>query len=385
MSTRIDRTIVLVASSRHAELAKEAGAQSTFVIAPAAGVEALMRRDEVRPEVDIFLRVVIALPPGCEALRDDLAVRLGDERCSTTEWTDRDSAADILARARPLWSDEISTLKDIPDPGPQKTYTTGIDGLDRHGLRLITPAFMPVIGPYGSGKSILIRQLLTNLWRLHGLKFLLTSFEEKVKPRYQEDFRRLLLGFPVHDASPSQIAHADDELERCAVFLRRKRNTLLDADRLLHLIETAVKRHGLRAVCVDPINEVDHVVPRGESKTDYMGRFIMRLKQLADDYNLLMIVCAHPPKDGVEKRLSGTGLLTLNDAADTAHFGNKADIGWCVWRPGLTGPTRLHIDKLKDHDVMGKPTVADLRLDAHAGGFVVTRIGYDIIEKPRAA
>ena len=36
---------------------------------------------------------------------------------------------------------------------------------------------------------------------------------------------------------------------------------------------------------IDPVNEIDHQVPRGESKTDYMGKFIMRLKALADDYS----------------------------------------------------------------------------------------------------
>jgi hypothetical protein len=92
-----------------------------------------------------------------------------------------------------------------------------------------------------------------------------------------------------------------------------------------------------------------------------------------------MICCVHPPKDGVEKRLSKLGLLTLNDGADSAHWGNKADIGWCLWRSELTGPTLLHIDKLKDHDVMGEPTLAVLHLNKALGCFEVTRIGYDIL------
>jgi twinkle protein len=127
------------------------------------------------------------------------------------------------------------------------------------------------------------------------------------------------------------------------------------------------------------VNEVDHVVPHGESKTDYMGRFIMRLKQLADDYELLMIACAHPPKDGVEKRMSKSGLLTLNDGADTAHWGNKADIGWCAWRTTMRGPTLLHVDKLKNHEAMGEPTLAELHLDKALGRFDVMRTGYDIL------
>ena len=51
--------------------------------------------------------------------------------------------------------------------------------------------------------------------------------------------------------------------------------------------------------------------------------------------------------------------------APQGFWGNKADIGWCVWRD-LTGPTYLHIDKLKDHETMGKPTLAALHLD-HTG------------------
>ena len=74
---------------------------------------------------------------------------------------------------------------------------------------------MPIIGPYASGESVLLRQLLFNLWRLHKWKFLLTSFEENVKPRYQRDFRRHLIGRPMCTEqgeilwSDSNIAKAD--------------------------------------------------------------------------------------------------------------------------------------------------------------------------------
>jgi hypothetical protein len=92
-----------------------------------------------------------------------------------------------------------------------------------------------------------------------------------------------------------------------------------------------------------------------------------------------VICAAHPPKDGVEKRLSKGKLLTLNDGADTSHYGNKSDIGWCVWRPDFEGPTLLHIDKLKDHETMGKPTLAELVLDPKRNQFNVNRLGYEIL------
>src|SRR6185436_6486333 len=122
-----------------------------------------------------------------------------------------------------------------------------------------------------------------------GWKFVVTSCEEKVKPRYRHDLRRHLIGKRVELWTAEQIASADAEIDNAAVFLRRKRGTVLDLERLRDRIEFAVRVYGVKVVAIDPVNEVDHQVPRGESKTDYMGKFIMELKALADDYGLLMI------------------------------------------------------------------------------------------------
>lgn len=332
------------------------------------------------PHIERWQSYVILIPEGGENIRDTIAMNLDDLRCRWNWWPgyDPDALHTAIATARPMWTDEVCTMADVPESGPVETYRTGFSGLDEHGWRLVLPAFMPVIGPYGSGKSVFLRQLLVNLWRIHGWPFLLTSFEEKIKPRYERDLRRNLIGKPMEVWTDTDVARADIEMQACARFLRRKRGETLDQARLLNRIEYAVRVYGVRVVCIDPVNEIDHQVPRGESKTDYMGRFIMALKALADDYNLLMIVCAHPPKDGVEKRLSKNGLLTLNDGADTAHWGNKADIGVCLWR-NLDGPTLIHVDKLKDHESMGKPTLAELHLDPRLNQFRVGRVGYEIM------
>ncbi|HET9533863.1 MAG TPA: hypothetical protein VFP43_00735 [Mesorhizobium sp.] len=160
------------------------------------------------------------IPEKFEHIRDAVAIRLGDEFCRWAYLPDK--AEDVAARvggARPMWTDEIATMQDIPDAGDAKTYTSGFASLDQHGLRIVLPAFMPIIGPYASGESVLLRQLLFNLWRLHKWKFLLTSFEENVKPRYQRDFRRHLIGRPMCTEqgeilwSDSDIAKADIERE----------------------------------------------------------------------------------------------------------------------------------------------------------------------------
>jgi hypothetical protein len=374
---RLDDPLVLVIDERQWDECRVAGLPH---VRHASTPQDLLNSDgTLRDELQWFSSFVILIPEGGENLRDTIAMNIGDERCKWAYWPyDPADIPAAVANASRMWTDEICLISDVPEPGPVKTYKTGIQGLDEHGLRLTLPSFFPIVGPYGSGKSVLLRQLLVNLWRLHGWRFLLTSFEEQIKPRYERDLRRNIIGLRQSEWSARDIAKADAELKQMAVFFRRKRNTVLDLDRLIDRIEFAVRVYGVKVVAIDPVNEIDHVVPKGMAKTDYIGQFIMRLKDLASDYGLLMIVLVHPPKDGVEKRLQRAGMLTLNDGADSANWGNKADMGWAVWRD-VNGPTMLHVDKIKDHETMGKPTLAQLRLDTEMNQFHVARIGYDIL------
>lgn len=375
---KFTEALVVVVGDETARQCRDAGLKHVRDVS-AGPMTLLDSSGNVLPQIEFFDSYVILIPPGGEDLRDTIAMNLGDERC---RWAyvpnEPENIPVVVMAAERMWTDEIARMDDIPEPGPQKLYTTGFDGLDRYGLRLTTPAFVPLIGPYGSGKSVFLRQLLINLWRLHGWRFLLTSFEEKVKPRFQRDLRRHLIAKAESTWTDDDVRAADDELNDAAVFLRRKRNTVLDLDRLLNRIEYAVRVYGVKVVAIDPVNEIDHQVPRGMAKTDYIGSFIMRLKQLADDYDLLMICALHPPKDGVEKRLQKNGVLTLNDGADSANWGNKADIGFCMWR-NMTGPTLLHIDKVKDHETMGRPNLVEMIHDPVFNKFRVGRIGYDLL------
>ena len=224
------------------------------------------------PGLEYFESYVILIPHKGENLRDRIALNVGDDRC---KWAylpnEPENIPIVIAAAKRMWLDEVARLDDIPQPGPTQVYATGFPELDRHGLRLSTPAFMPIVGPYGSGKSIFLRQLLINLWRLHGWRFLLSSFEEKVKPRFERDLRRHLLGKVEATWTEQNILDADAEINRACVFLRRKRNTLLDADRLIDRIEFAVRVYGIRVAAIDPMNEIEHQIPKSMSKTDYIG------------------------------------------------------------------------------------------------------------------
>lgn len=352
------------------------------------GFRYLYRNGELLPELQKFGRFVIATDGDNKgiACRDALAIHLGDERCRWVSYPPgcKDAndvvkklgeveLANIVHAARPMWTDEIATIDDIPDPPDLVRYRLGIPELDHAGMRITLPCFWPIIGPYGSGKSVMLRQLLVNFWRVHGWRSLLTSFEEMVKPRYQRDLRRHLIGRPNIPDNPwreQEISAADEEMRQAFVFLRRAKGKPMHPQRLLDRIEYAVKVYGIKVVAIDPVNEIRMHVGRA-AKTDYLGDLIMELKDLSLDYGLVVMCCAHVSKES-KYRLAQRGMLTLNDGEDTRHWGGKADIGWCMWR-NTDGLTYLNIDKIKDHETMGRPMLASLRMDGWM--FCVNEIG----------
>jgi len=368
------------------------------------GFEFLYRpgSDELLPDIAKFQRFVIATDGDAKGIqcRDALAIRLGDEKCRWVEYpagtkdlNDQtivhgpvkgcEIIRELITNAKPMWTDEVCRMSDVPDQGEEPRYRLGISELDSHGMRITLPALMVLLGPYGSGKSVLLRQLLCSLWQMHGWPAALTSFEERIKPRYQRDFRRNLIGrasIPDRPWTAEEIAAADEEIDRGFVFMQRAKRKVFDTDTFLDRAEYAMRVYGVKVIAIDPFNELRLNVPDGKSRTDYIGDFMMEFKDLCDDYQALGIIAGHVSKASAEKRLSKGSILTLNDGEDSRHWGGKADIGWCVWRD-IDGPTWLHIDKVKDHETMGRPTLAKLELNRALNQFAVKGLGYDLFKK----
>jgi hypothetical protein len=238
-----------------------------------------------------------------------------------------------------------------------------------------------MMGPYGHGKSTFLRQLLWQLWKKHRWRFLLTCLEEPVWPRIGNHFRQLHLNRILsHDTVPGMptdedIAAADDEIRKAAMFLTRPRNRLLGIEDFFDMVELAVRRDGVKVVGLDPVNDLDHKIDGNEAH--YWANFVMRCKWLADEYKLLFIACAHPPASAYGN-LNQRQLLRLVNTAGGATWGNKADLGLCFWKPSdESDVTLLHHEKSKNHDTMGKPALYALR-HIQMGKFEVEDEGWNL-------
>lgn len=344
------------------------------------------------PELDQFRKVILAVDgdaPG-QWLRDALARRIGDERCYWVQWPSGcKDANDLLVRsneeelrvgllmAKRMWNDIISTIDDIPDREVE-TFFTPISTMD---LRIELPGFMVMVGPYSSGKSVFLRQFLWGLWRAHGWRFLLTCLEEPVKPRTLNHLRALEInkyrGLWLED----EIRAADAQIRQGAIFLQRPRNKLLDKHEFLDKVELAIRRDGVRVVALDPVNELDHDF--GDlSETRYWGRFIMDCKRIADEYQILFICCGHPPKGGNDL-VRQRGLLRVDDMFGSGNWASKSDIGMAFWKQGFGDdmPTMMHIEKIKDHETMGKPMLYSLRHISGVRKFEIADRGYQLLKR----
>lgn len=355
----------------------------------------------IKPLADFVAkgRIVLAVDGDKQGgwLRDQLARRINDEVCSWVRWPDGCKDAndvlvkglgeaklrDVVDRAEPMWNDMLGTIDDFVY---RESETFG-HGIDRLKFRFELPCFMVMMGPYGHGKSVFLRQLLWALWKRNGWRFLLTCLEEPIWPRIGNHFRALELNRMLSEdtvpgmPTPEEFARADSQIRRGAMFLTRPKRSLLDITTFFDMVELAVRRDGVKVVALDPVNELDHNIVGNEAH--YWADFVMRCKWLADEYRLLFIACAHPPASAYAN-LNKRQLLRLVNTSGGATWGNKADIGMCFWKPSdESNITLLHHEKSKNHDTMGKPTLYALK-HIDMGKFVFEDEGWNLWKPAKA-
>jgi twinkle protein len=354
----------------------------------------LFKGDKLHPEIDKFSKFILAVDGDEKGLylRDALAVRLGETRCLWIDWPagckdandvlrehGADRLAEVLMNPKRMFTDEVATLDDIPDPPEERAYNIGLVGLENH-LKLPKKGLVTILGPYGSGKSTLVRQIIYNMHSLHGWKTGITCFEESAKWRTVNAFRKIVIGKPKNYWTPDETTMADNWIRRNIVFFQKRKGELMTGARYLDRVQYAVKVYGLNMIVTDPVNEVDHTWPHGTSKTDYMGQFIMAMKDLSDSFNFLNVFCIHPPSMSMRTQNNKRKkIFTIADGADTAHYGNKSDIGLAVWQGNGSGFTLVNIDKIKNRELYGEPTGVELKFMKEQEKYVVSRTGWDVL------
>ncbi|CAM6106005.1 unnamed protein product [Calypogeia fissa] len=309
-------------------------------------------------------RIVLATDadePG-QALAEELARRLGRERCWRVKWPSRrdgkqcKDANEVLCDLGPEALQEVietaelypirglfkfsQFFKELDDYyflrlGDERGVSTGWSGLDDF-YRVVPGELTVVTGVPNSGKSEWIDALLCNLNRNKSWTFALCSMENKVR----EHGRKLLekhLAKPFFDApyanSIKRMSKVDLDkgkqwLNENFFLIRCEDDELPSVDWVLNLAKAAVMRHGIRGLVIDPYNELDHQRPSSQTETEYVSQMLTRVKRFAQHHDCHVWFVAHPKQLQVW-RGEAPGLY---DISGSAHFVNKCDNGIVIHR-----------------------------------------------------
>ncbi|DBA96517.1 TPA: hypothetical protein ACH3X1_015395 [Trebouxia sp. C0004] len=334
-----------------------------------------------RAVLDQATRVLMATdndPPG-HALAEELARRLGRERCYRVHWElpqpelvdgeeeglseqalieacVRKDANEVLMKngpdglrlcidqAEPLPIRGLFRFSDFEQDmwslynlefGEQMGKSTGWQSLDE--VYRVVPGELTIItGVPNSGKSEWIDALMVNLADQFGWRFGLCSMEKKVTDHARQLMEKHLRK-PFFDggyAGSTPRMTGDDLGEGIAWVddrffpIRYEDEALPSVDWVLNVAKAAVLRYGIRGLLVDPYNELDHQRPSHMSETEYVSQMLTKIKRFAQHHDVHVWFVAHPRQLRDWKGQPPT----MYDISGSAHFINKADNGLVIHR-----------------------------------------------------
>ena len=350
-----------------------------------------------REELKAATKIILACDadgPG-QALTEELARRLGRERCWRVTWpaindAQRNDANEVLMEDGPDVLREcieaampypIKSLHDLGTfesetvllyrDGPKRAFSTGWDLVDKH-MKIREGELSVVTGLTGTGKSEIVDAVTMNLAVKYGWRFAMCSFENPPAEHIAK-LAEKYLGQPFWDGPTPRMGEGD---LRGAIQWLRDHFYLIRADDesptigwLLETAKAAVMRYGIRGLVIDPWNEIEHKRPSGMSETEFVSETLGKVKRFAQGYGCHVWFVAHPAKMYRDKGKTEIPIPNLYDISGSANWANKCDLGVVVHRPDFDKPiTEIHIKKVRFKQ-LGRTGVVTLHYDRATGRY----------------
>jgi twinkle protein len=303
------------------------------------------------------------------ALRDELARRLGKDRCWIFQYPEEcKDANEILVKGSvevlrkcmdyviefPL--EGITSVTDLEEKinniylnGYPKGKAIGFDSFDKL-ISWRTGEFTAVTGIPGSGKSEFIDQAMVKLAQLHDWRWAVFSAENQPEELHFAKLAEKFIGKSFYSTNGEYKMNTDD-LHRAKNFVNDhfyfvnidEKNVTLEG--LLSKGRELVVRKGINGFLIDPWNYIEHKIPFGYTETQYVSEALTKISRFSKLNNIHCIVVAHPTK--IKKEDGKYMVATLYDIAGSAHWFNKIDNGLSVYRDFETGIVDVHVQKIR--------------------------------------
>ena len=136
---------------------------------------------------------------------------------------------------------------------------------------------------------------------------------------------------------------------------------------MLQRAEEAKTRRRRNLLLLDPWNEYEHQFGRGESETQYVGRWLRRLKAWGRAEGFSIIIVAHPTKQvPLDPKTKQYPVVDGYDISGGANWANKADVGMTVYRR-REGEVEVKCWKARFPAFGHRNGLATLKLDPRSG------------------
>ncbi len=303
-------------------------------------------------------------------LRDELARRLGKERCYRVEYPEgckdanevllrhgKDAVQALIANATQWPLEGIFTVDDLESDieyyyihGFPSGIKVGIPDFDDH-LSLMGGQFTTVTGSPSSGKSEWCDLIIARTIQNHGWPWAIVSFENQPTPLHYIKIMEKVVGLsfghrsnPLHRMSTEQMRSAK-ELLKPYLFSINVEQADLSLDGLLEKCAELVRRNGVKGVLIDPWNYIEHKLPGNQTETQYINDCLTKIKVFNRRFDTHTLLVAHPVK--LRKENGKYEVATLYHISGSAHFYNKTDNGLSVYRNRDSGIVDIHVQKVR--------------------------------------
>jgi twinkle protein len=387
------KPIVIVEGEMDALAAYEAGVQN--VVSVPAGAPMKVRDGKIDASEDArfsfvwnsfellnevpYITIATDNDPAGQALAEELARRIGKDRCRLAQMPEKDindlflkEGADavkkVLDEAEPYPVSGLSSpdkyfdrLNDLWEKGTGKGSSTGYSNVDE--IYTVAQGQLTVVTGYpSSGKSNFVDQLMVNLGKREDWKFAICSFENQPEIHITR-LTELYTGKRFFEGTNRMSQEERDEalqwVKEHFLFLDSEGVAPASIDSVLERAKSAVARLGIRGLVIDPYNYI--INERDTSETEFISNMLTRIHSFAKAYSVHIWFVAHPAKmarsgndlprpDGMS--ISGSmAWWAKADCGLTVHRGEGREVEIAVWKSryrwvGTQGETKLLYNKI---------------------------------------
>jgi len=225
-------------------------------------------------------------------------------------------------------------------------------------------------GVPNSGKSAFIDQVIIRLAEYHRCKIGVCSFENLPVIRHAANLSQCYTGKPFYGANKMDMPNFNDAKDflKSYFFWFKVSDEDCTIEGILERMAMLVKTHGINFGVIDPYNYVESTRAAGQTETEFISEFLSKVCNFAKYHDIHILIVAHPTKI---KKIQGSQnyeIPTLYDISGSAHWFNKADLGFVVYRENSSDIVSVYIQKVRFFS-NGKKGKCDFTYDVHTGRY----------------